>query len=238
MRKFVCSKCWSDKVCQNADIAWNEQEQKWEVKTILSAAVCNNCGTEIPIENAETEDEYVRLKESKKGGLIKVNRDEKTGIRYGVIPSAEVGQSWFDDSEPICHSNGFAYCQGCGTEIGELDETEVGVLCPDCGKKWEENQREETSDFKYEGEGIRAFQFDGPDIFIELSPYYALCRFCSPCAPGAGYLLDSDDSGIKAYCFPHDWFEKGTAPYRVFRVEDDEEILPLMKSREMLKNDE
>lgn len=60
---------------------------------------------------------------------------------------------------------------------------------------------------------------DDPDIFVTRSPYYTLCAFCSPCAPGAGYLMDPGN--VKAYCFGHDWWENGKAPYSVYRVADD-----------------
>jgi hypothetical protein len=60
---------------------------------------------------------------------------------------------------------------------------------------------------------------DDGDIFITKSPFYTLCQFCSPCAPGAGYLMNPCEDGIKAYCFGHDWFEDGKAPYPVYSVE-------------------
>ena len=59
------------------------------------------------------------------------------------------------------------------------------------------------------------------DVFILRSPYYTRARFCSPCAPGACYLMNPTDDGEKAYCFGHDWFEDGKAPYPVYRVSDD-----------------
>ena len=64
------------------------------------------------------------------------------------------------------------------------------------------------------------------DIFITKSPYYTTCTFCSPCAPNAGDLSHPVDGGVKAYCFGHDWFEEGKAPYPVFSVKTGEEILP------------
>jgi hypothetical protein len=83
---------------------------------------------------------------------------------------------------------------------------------------------------------------DGFGIWIERSPFYTYAGFCSPCAPGAGDLdnalsptLTSDrdrydsnvgDHGVKTYCFGHDWFDGGVAPYRVFRVSDNSEVLP------------
>lgn len=61
---------------------------------------------------------------------------------------------------------------------------------------------------------------DQGDIFITKSPYFTWCRLCSPCAPGAGDIMSQDPQGEAAYCFGHDWFESGVAPYKVFRVAD------------------
>jgi hypothetical protein len=64
--------------------------------------------------------------------------------------------------------------------------------------------------WEYSGDGYIAHQsHDGSDVFILLSPYYTQC---------AGHLL--------TYCFSHDWFETKRAPYRVFRVSDNTEVLP------------
>jgi hypothetical protein len=82
------------------------------------------------------------------------------------------------------------------------------------------------------------------DIMIIKSPYYTYAQFCSPCAPGAGYLMNwfkmengysPETLGIeqfekmaqaagfpKVYCFGHDWFGNGIAPYPVFNVETGE----------------
>ncbi len=79
--------------------------------------------------------------------------------------------------------------------------------------------------FSYYGDGLAAEQpFDDPDIFITKSPYYTLCQFCSPCAPGAGYLMDRGT--VKAYCFGHDWFEGGKAPYPVYDVKTGRKVKP------------
>ena len=79
----------------------------------------------------------------------------------------------------------------------------------------------------------------GFGVWIEQSPYYTYAHFCSPCAPGACDLdspLDVGDVGFgllahaaeldKTYCFGHECFEDGKAPYRVFRVVDGTEVLP------------
>ena len=66
------------------------------------------------------------------------------------------------------------------------------------------------------------------DIFITKSPYYTYGPFCSPCAPGAVYLASAskydEETGIKAYCFCHDFFEDNKAPYKVYSVATGEEI--------------
>ncbi len=64
------------------------------------------------------------------------------------------------------------------------------------------------------------------DIMIIRSPYYTYAPFCSPCVPGAGNLNDAGEcfGQVKTYCFGHDWFDDGKAPYRVFRVDDNTEV--------------
>lgn len=85
------------------------------------------------------------------------------------------------------------------------------------------------------------------DIWVFKSPFYTYAQFCSPCAPGAchlGHPLDVKiQAGIasvaasegaayetfvdsnKCYCLGHDWFEDGKAPYRMWRVDNNEEVL-------------
>ena len=150
------------------------------------------------------------------------NIDHKTGIRYGVIHHNEVGESWYEDSEAQYDY----YCPYCGEY---LKKGSVAKRCPACYVKIDSDRDFdciETSFFNYKGKGIRASQSgDDCDIFITLSPYYTLCSYCSPCAPGAGYIMSQNPDGIKAYCFGHDWFEDGKAPHKVFSVKTDEEVL-------------
>lgn len=83
----------------------------------------------------------------------------------------------------------------------------------------------ESGPYRYESDGYIMETDSHSDLFITESSYYTLCRECSPCAPNAGYLLDRGDS-MKAYCLGHEWFEGDKAPYPVFRVDNDEEVLP------------
>jgi hypothetical protein len=157
----------------------------------------------------------------------KSNFNPETGIHFGVISQNEVIETWADNSNAIYPSP---------QDIGEIECPECGFLfTPPEGVEWgdmvtcldnEEHEFElESPDFDTplafvldDGEYEAQCGDDG-DIFITKSPYYTLCRFCSPCAPGAGYLLSPDPDGIKAYCFGHDWFEGEKAPYPVYRVE-------------------
>ena len=136
-------------------------------------------------------------------GMGLSNIDKNTGIRYGVISIYEVTQSWADSSEANYN------CADC-----EYANSENGC-----------NQFCDASSFSYDSDGYIAEQLgDDTDIFIIKSPYYTLCNFCSPCAPGAGYIMSQNKNGIKAYCFGHDWFDYGKAPYKVFDVKTDKEI--------------
>ncbi len=65
------------------------------------------------------------------------------------------------------------------------------------------------------------------DIFILKAPYYTHAQFCSPCAPGACSLsCPVDETGPKAYCFGHNWFDDGKAPYPVYSVATGELVNP------------
>jgi len=140
------------------------------------------------------------------------NIDHETGIRYGVIPANDVCQAWSDESEPLYPE----------PDPGEEDPEDFGP-------------EYDPSHYLYSRQGYVAQQrADDTNIFITKSPYYTFARFCSPCAPGAGYLRYYDPDGVKTYCFDPGWFwdsdEKtgeweGTrsgCPYPVYRVPDNE----------------
>lgn len=138
-------------------------------------------------------------------GMGGSNIDRETGIRYGVISQHEVLQAWADTSE---------------SHYGEPDES----LSEEEREEWMEFA-EPLSWYVDDGEYLAECGEDG-DIFITKSPYYSRAQFCSPCAPGAGYLMNECADGPKTYCFGHDWFEDGKAPYTVYRVADDSIVDP------------
>lgn len=170
-------------------------------------------------------------------GTGKTNVDTATGIRYGVISVNEVMQAWCDDAEPV-DSNACPYCGAeleqsvidsaysyCGRDqFTEPTEEDKEHSCPNCDKVLIDLdfQDSEPIGYRIDDGGYIATQNVGSDIFIIKSPYYTLCEFCSPCAPGAGYLTEKGD--VRAYCFAADWFEDEKAPYDIYLVETNEKI--------------
>jgi hypothetical protein len=178
------------------------------------------------------------------------NIDTETGIRYGVINQNEVLQTWADSSLPYYAP----YCPYCVEQAAETYEAMVELPeCPKCHHKFNPDQSFDNFDpagFTYDSDGYQCNQsYDDTDIFILKSPYYTYAGFCSPCAPGAGYLMSPftmskempiDDSlplggyaahaiasGFpKVYCFDHSFFDNGKAPYPVFSVETGELVNP------------
>jgi len=165
-----------------------------------------------------------------------VNRNVVTGIRYGVIHQNEVLQAWADSSEPdYGRPEEAVECPECGALI-PVDGVDWGddVECQELRGEFQElcdgivtvDLPDDAEPFGYyldDGEYTANAGDDG-DIFIISSPYYTLCRFCSPCAPGAGYLMSPDPEGIRAYCFGHDWFDDSAAAYPVYSVETGKEV--------------
>jgi ribosomal protein L37AE/L43A len=165
-------------------------------------------------------------------GMGDTNINKATGIRYGVIHQHEVLQAWCDYSES---DYGPPTCAKCGNEVSDEDEPDQDenghdFHCKNCEHSFNSQDAygdEPLGHYLDDGE-YKASQSacDTGDIFVLSSPYYTLCSFCSPCAPGAGYFMDFCDDGVKTYCFGHDWFEDGKAPYPVYSVATNEEVLP------------
>jgi hypothetical protein len=171
-------------------------------------------------------------------GMGKTNIDKSNNIRFGVISAHEIGQAWYDSSEPYY---GEPTCPKCGNEAkeskGKYRKYEHAkyecsdYVCHNCKYVFgsESAFSDEALSFSYADDGYKCFQSgDNNDIFIELSPYYTYAQFCSPCAPGACHLanpIEEKDENNKCYCFGHDWYEDGKAPYKVYSIETNEEII-------------
>ena len=174
-------------------------------------------------------------------GLGLTNVDTDNGIRYGVISINEVIQAWGDSSEG---EYGKPCCPNCFNEVdetadfsfnnGPMEDSEGNEVideyfCTICEKGVDENDPdiwpEDPICFFIDDDEYSASQSQADsDIFILRSPYYTLCQFCSPCAPGAGYIINHMENGVKSYCFGHDWFEGEKAPYPVYSVNTNELI--------------
>jgi len=187
--------------------------------------------------------------------LGKSNFDPDNGIHFGCISQNEVLQAWCDSSEPeyiyccpYCdHEHAESFIQRLGNEVQYS-------FCRNskCKHKLtsEDFQEIEPIGFNIDDGEYKAFSDDTGDIMIIKSPYYTYAQYCSPCAPGAGYLMNwfkpdyplnkaskedipyswgieynrqAEAAGFpKVYCFGHEWFDNGTAPYPVFSVETGE----------------
>lgn len=171
-------------------------------------------------------------------GFGQTNIDNQTGIRYGVIPSHDVGQAWYDDAQAYY---GKPHCPQCGNEACEYDDEKHGeyarysracgtdYACEHCEHWFGSGDAfgdEPISFYVDDGEYLAEQSRDDGDIFIVRAPYFTRAQFCSPCAPGACYLPNDCTDGERAYCFGHDWFDGGRAPYPVYRVTDDSLVEP------------
>lgn len=177
-------------------------------------------------------------------GLGKTNIDSETGIRYGIINQNEILQAWVDEAEPY---DGEPTCPICGSEVKDIvdfenenpdinldswEREEYGCddyVCPECKRVFDSQEvfpEEPLSLFIDNDEYQAECSDDYGDIFIIKSPYYTTCQFCSPCAPGAGYIMNTVEDGVKAYCFGHEFFEDEKAPYPVFSVETGKLVEP------------
>jgi len=155
-------------------------------------------------------------------GITNINLID--GIRYGVICLNEITQAWCESSEPKLSY----YCSNCGAELKKGAEAK---RCPDCYRKIEEGDFDfiEPDFWSIDDGRYKAYSDDNNDIFILKSPYFSYAQFCSPCAPGAGYImneLEDKDYNNRTYCFGHDWFDDEVAPYTVYSVETGEVVQP------------
>ena len=182
-------------------------------------------------------------------GFGKTNINDKTGIRYGVIPQYELPYFW-EDSEP---EYGNLICPECEQETIVDYENELhedykpyskhmcyDYVCKNCKLIFDAEDIFPESPLAWvldDGKYFAHVYHDDVDIFVEKSPYFTYAQFCSPCAPGAVYLMnplddiyDADigpsDRNNRGYCFGHNWFESGIAPYPVYDVKTGELVKP------------
>lgn len=169
------------------------------------------------------------------------NYDEKTGIRYGVISPHSIspfalGDIYTKGTDPHYEAMCSEIRVFAGDMAGqspfpisdELQEKIADLIIEDRSDMYENPDGQiDYSDKEYDLHAAG----DNFGIFVMKSPYYTYCRGCSPCAPGAGdldspYTEWSDmDVCDRTLCLGPDWFEDNKAPYRVFRVDNDIEVI-------------
>lgn len=170
-------------------------------------------------------------------GMGMTNIDRENGIRFGVInTNAETLTEWFWESVEADY--GPPTCGKCGNEAVEYDSDThdsykhgrgcADYACEHCERVFGSDDAfgDEPNGHTIDDDGVIATVDGYNDVFITKSPYYTRAAFCSPCAPGACHLENPDDDGEKAYCLGHDWFRDKTAPYPVYRVDNDELVPP------------
>lgn len=155
-------------------------------------------------------------------GMTNINPE--TGIRFGIIPMNDVVQAWCDSSEPYY---GEPTCPKCGEEITDPEDQDT-YYCKKCDYQFYSHEAfgDEPLCFHYDDEGYEVQSDDHGDLWIIESPYFTYADFCSPCAPGACHLrniVEPNDNN-KCYCFGHDWFDEGKAPYPVYDVKTGKEV--------------
>jgi hypothetical protein len=159
-------------------------------------------------------------------GMGKVNIDESTGIRYGVISASSL-PDWFWETVESAGTD-LDYEEAVETLRSEVKSAIRSALSDysvtadydalaqsvlDSIDVDYENTGDSTRYFYRSEDGTLEFNTTSDGlIFVTKSPVYALCSFCSPCAPGAGDLESAGN--VKTYCLPADWFDPlFPAPY-------------------------
>ena len=157
-------------------------------------------------------------------GMVKANVDPETGIRHGVINQQSVMEGAMDDFY-------FQYpksCPYCG-EDDSYKSTDLGFdeyRCDSCRKIMpiEEMTPDEPISFHYDKDGYFLTNWFNNDILVLRSKFYTLAELY-PGVPGPGNLNTPMEDGVKTYALGHDWFEGGIAPYPVYRVSDNVQIV-------------
>ena len=179
------------------------------------------------------------------------NYDEKTGIAYGVISPNALNQDVLNDisqegTDPNYEETKKSLIQDISTLCDNyginIDNIDIDNFIQEMADHYE-SSCDGTFDYS-DKEYTLHNSADNFGLYVIRSPYYTYCQKCSPCAPGAGdlnspvdmdgaggrsepspYQLFSNQCGDKSYCLDSSFFDDGKAPYRVFRVEDDQEVI-------------
>ena len=164
------------------------------------------------------------------------NYDVETGCHFGVISyhslNQDALQDVFDQGENLSYRYAVEQVKAAlrlalsdyfssykhGKEESDLEEA-VSAAFDAVEDGFNDGYQGEDEQYLYEKDGYVIS--NSPSLvclFVQKSPYYTYTRGCSPCAPNAGDL-DNTDGSLKTYCLGPDWFEESKAPYPVSSVE-------------------
>lgn len=158
------------------------------------------------------------------------NFDQETGMHYGVIPLNDLGEGSFE--EIMQNGTDVDYESAMEELKSELTRAIKSTLEDYCKADWASIAEEVISDldldyestgdcvrYRYEQNGTILKTDSSGDLWVIKSPYFAMCSYCSPCAPGAGHLLTEGE--VETYCLGPDWFDSDhPMPYQCLSVAD------------------
>ena len=165
--------------------------------------------------------------------IIPPNQDEK-GIHFGCIPARALrdhAQTFYEEAEDTRYADIIHTMKMTLGELSEyVDEATIAEMAQMAEDNFNESYENEGCPLQLNRDDVLIMQGnqDDPDIFVIKSPYYCYAPPCSPCAPGAGYLLDADKNKTgrhhpyQTYCLDASWFEPGQCPYKYYKFGDEE----------------
>lgn len=120
-----------------------------------------------------------------------LNRNLKTGIRYGIISANEIDSDFLADFEPVYSD---MFCSNCNEKLSD-------IYCSNCETENLEYQEQEASYFKYDRNGLVA-EFNPNSNYVTVFKSRSIFKraLCSPCYPNAGNL--SSPGQYKTYGIP------------------------------------
>lgn len=182
------------------------------------------------------------------------NIDTETGIRYGVISMNEVLQAWADSSEPIyeyyCPHCGALLkkgcearrCESCHKNINpdvDFDCLDPVAWAVDDGEYKAESFADDPDIFIIKSPYYTFCKLCSPcapnagylkSFFVPMGrvrEQLVLVKIISPSSYAEAFRSHAKAQGFyRAYCFSHDWFDEGKAPYTIFTVEGDLVVSP------------
>ena len=123
-------------------------------------------------------------------GNGQTNIDKATGIRFGVIPIQLLGDHALE--RITLTGKDVAFEDACNRIRKRSRGANRERLLQELADNW--NEDADRSVYVFEGDcGLKVTWVCGAaDAWIIKSPFFTHCEFCSPCAPGAGYLANPD----------------------------------------------